>query len=156
MSIEDSMYTFIKEEIKLLTIDGITGIVPTRGSTYSACKDLYSPINTIVPAGKRILIKLNIAIAWNNPDYFIQLLSRSSLSYKNWTDVESGIIDFDYRQNISVILHNYSDKDLIINSGERIAQYTYLKIKKEETTIVEEFTSSVKSNRTGGFGSSGR
>lgn len=146
----------MREEIKLLTIDGITGILPTRGSTNAACKDLYSHIDIIVPAGKRVLVKTNVAIAWSDPDYYMQLLSRSSLAYKNWTDVKAGVIDFDYRQNIGVILHNYSDRDLVINAGDRIAQYTYIKIRREETTVVEDFTISLDSNRTGGFGSSGR
>lgn len=148
--------THMKEEVNLLTIDGITGILPTRGSTHAACKDLYSPISTVVPAGGRVLIKTNVAVAWNDPDYYMQLLPRSSLAYKNWTDVKAGVIDFDYRQNIGVILHNYSDKDLVINSGDRIAQYTYVKIRREETTVVDEFTIPLESNRTGGFGSTGK
>lgn len=146
----------IKEEIKILTIDGISGIVPTRGSTYAACKDLYSPYDVMIPAGRRVLIKTNIAISWNDPDYYLQLLPRSSLSWKNWIDVQAGVIDIDYKQNIGVILHNYSDIDFLIESGNRIAQYTYLKIKKEESVIVDEFTINVESNRNGGFGSSGR
>lgn len=147
----------MKEEIKILTVDGVRGIPPTRGSTFAACKDLYSPYSLVIPAGERVCIKTNIAIAWDDPEYYMQLLSRSGLSFKNWTDVKAGVIDYDYRENIGVILHNYFDKDLVINAGDRIAQFTYIKIKKEKSTIVEEFTIPLESNRNGGgFGSTGK
>lgn len=158
----------IKEEIKILTTEiemksqdknitiNITGIEPIRGSTHAACKDLFSPFNYIIPAGKRVLIKTNVAIAWDRPDYYMQILPRSGLAYKNSIDVCAGVIDFDYRQNIGVLLHNYSDVDYHVKTGDRIAQYTYIKIIKEETKVVDEFTIPLETNRISGFGSTGR
>lgn len=141
-----------REQVKLLSTDAF---IPTRGSIFAACKDLYSPINCIVPAHRNLLIKTDIAIAWNDPDYYMQLLSRSGLAYKNNVVVQAGVIDIDYRQNIGVLLQNNSDEDFIIRRGDRIAQYTYVKIIKEELDIVDEFTIEVNSNRNGGFGSTG-
>ncbi len=144
-----------REEIKLLTEDAI---IPKKGTTLAACKDLYSPIDCIIPAGKNKLIKTNIAIAWNDDNYYIQILSRSGLAYKNNVVVQAGVIDFDYRENIGVLLQNNSDIDYEVKRGDRIAQYTYIKIfNKEESDIVENFTIPVESNRNcNGFGSTGR
>lgn len=143
----------IKEQIKKLSHDAI---IPVRGTKFSACKDLFSPIDAVVPAGKNLLIKTNLAIAWDNPEYYMQLLSRSGLSYKNNIVVQAGVIDFDYRANIGVLLQNNSDVDFVVKRNDRIAQYAYVKIITEESEVVEEFTFYLESNRTGGFGSTGK
>lgn len=142
-----------REEVKKLDDNAI---IPTRGSTFAACKDLYSPIDTIVPAGKNLLIKTNIAIAWNNSDYYMQILSRSGLAYNNNVVVQAGVVDIDYRANIGVLLQNNSDKDFEVKRGNRIAQYTYVKIIKEDSEEVIDFTIDLQSNRSGGFGSTGK
>lgn len=145
--------TFI-EQVKLLSN---TAMVPMRATTVSACKDLFSPIDCIIPAGKNLLIKTDIAIAWNDPNYYMQLLSRSGLAYKNNIVVQAGVIDIDYRQNIGVLLQNNSDVDFEVKRGDRIAQYTYVKImNQEESELVDEFFIDIISNREGGFGSTGR
>ena len=141
------------EEIMLLTPNGI---IPTKGSTYAACKDLYSPIDTVVPAMANVLIKTDIAISWTNPKYYMQLLSRSGLAYKCNITVQAGVIDMDYRKNIGVLLQNNSNSDFKITRGDRIAQYTYLQIPSAiESSVVDEFKPLTNNNRTGGFGSTG-
>lgn len=149
-------HNLINEEIILLTIDGVTGIEPEYGTKFSACKDLFSPINTVVPAGKRVLIMTNVAIAWDNDDYYMQLLSKSGIAWKKKTDVKAGVIDIDYRKNIGVILHNYSDVDFEIKTGDPIAQYIYLKSAEIESKVVTEFTTECDSDRIGGFGSTSK
>jgi dUTP pyrophosphatase len=144
---------FIKEEIKKLSDDAI---IPKRGTIHAACKDLYSPIDCVVPAKSNKLIKTNIAIAWSNSKYYIQLLSRSGLAYKNNVVVQAGVIDIDYRDNIGVLLQNNSDVDFVVKRGDRIAQYAYVRINNEESEVVDEFTISLDSDRDGGFGSTGR
>lgn len=144
----------IKEQVKKLDPNAI---IPTRGSKFAACKDLYSPIDTIVPAGKNLLIKTNIAIAWDNPEYYMQILSRSGLCYKYNTVVQAGVCDQDFRNNVGVLLQNNSDVDFVIRRNDRIGQYTFVKIATIESEEVEEFTIELESNRNGGgFGSTGR
>ena len=129
--------------------------LPEKATTYSACWDLYSPEDYVIPAHKNFLIKTDIAVAWSDESYYMQLLSRSGMGYKNNVVVQCGVIDFDYRQNIGVLLQNNSDVDFIVKKHDRIAQYTYLKNEpKTETFMVSEF-SKIDSNRTGGYGSTG-
>ena len=44
--------------------------------------------------------------------------------YKN----EAGVIDFDYRGNIDIVIFNHLDKPYQINTGDRIAQFIIEKI----------------------------
>jgi len=101
------------------------------------------------------LIKTGLAISWDNPLYYLQILSRSGLSYKNNVVTEAGVIDFDYLKEIGVILQNNSDVEFLVENGSRIAQYTFLKIANVTTEEVEEFTDHISSDRTGGYGSTG-
>lgn len=142
----------INEEVILLNENAKC---PTKGSLYSACYDLYSPVDTVVPPNSNLLIKTGVVIAWDNPNYYMQLLSRSGLVFKNNIVVEAGVIDFDYRKEIGVILQNNKDEPFIVNKGDRIAQYTYLKIANVTSKLVSEFTIPLESNRNGGFGSTG-
>lgn len=142
---------FFQEEVKLLTPQAIA---PVRSTTYAACKDLFTPVDIDIAPGCRQLIKTGVAIAWNDPDYYMQLLPRSSIAYKSWTDVKAGVIDYDYRKEIGVILHNNHLTDhFVAKAGDRIAQYAYIKIKFDTSSVVDEFTLPLESNRVGGFGS---
>lgn len=146
----------INEEVKLLSEEATS---PTRSTANSACYDLYSAISTIVQPHTNLLIKTDIALYWDNPLYYCQLLSRSGLAYKNNITVQAGVIDRDYRKAIGVILQNNSDVPFVVNKGDRIAQYTYLKIASVTSCEVTDFTPLViaegEVERTGGFGSTG-
>ena len=87
--------------------------------------------------------------------YEIQVRPRSGLALKKGITVlnSPGTIDADYRGEIGVILINLSNDDLIINSGDRIAQ---LVVSKHEQPNLEQ-TDSLDSTLRGekGFGSTG-
>jgi dUTP pyrophosphatase len=142
----------IVQEIILLNEDAT---VPVKGTKYSACFDLFSPIECIIEPGANKLIKTGISISWNNPLYYLQILSRSGLCYKNNINTQAGVIDFDYLKEIGVILQNNSNIPFKVEKGMRIAQYTFLKIPEVLTSVVKEFTIELDSDRIGGFGSTG-
>lgn len=142
----------VNEQIKKLRDDAF---IPVRSTDYSACKDLFSPEDFIIEAKSNKLIRTGIAIAWDNPDYYMQIWSRSGLAYKLNLVVQAGVIDYDYRREIGVLLQNNSDNRILVAKGERIAQYNYLKIVRPVTEEVTEFTFPLESNRVGGFGSTG-
>lgn len=144
----------INEEVIFLSEDAT---LPTRGTEDAACKDLYSPIDCTIPPHSNMLIKTDVALAWDNRNYYVQLLSRSGLTYKYNVVVQCGTIDRDYRKNIGVLLQNNSDIPFEVKKGDRIAQYAYLKIATVKSNVVSEFTPlDSNSDRTGGFGSTGR
>ena len=78
------------------------------------------------------------------------LASKKSLAPANCV----GIVDSDYRGEVKVALHNYSDKNQIIDVGERIAQLVIQPISLCTPVEVEELDETDRG--IGGFGSSGQ
>ena len=68
-----------------------------------------------------------------------QVRPRSGLALKHGITVLNtpGTIDADYRGEIMVLLINLSDKDFVINSGERIAQMVIARHEQGELIEVE-------------------
>jgi dUTPase len=59
-----------------------------------------------------------------------------------------GVIDFDYTQQITAMLHNLTDKDIHLNKADRIAQVIII------PTI--NYFSESNNVRVGGYGSTGK
>ncbi len=84
-----------------------------------------------------------------------QIRPRSGMAYKHGISVLNtpGTIDADYRGEIGVILVNLSDKEFIVENGERICQMV---IAKHETAELEEVEVLNETDRgAGGFGHTG-
>lgn len=77
------------------------------------------------------------------------LASKKSLAPANCV----GIVDSDYRGEVKVALHNYSDKNQIIDVGERIAQLVIQPISLCTPVEVDELDETERGDN--GFGSSG-
>jgi dUTP pyrophosphatase len=84
-----------------------------------------------------------------------QVRPRSGLAWKHGITVlnSPGTIDADYRGEIKVLLINLSDKNFVIQDGERIAQLVIADYKSIAWTPTESLDESTRS--TGGFGSTG-
>ncbi|XP_076439337.1 deoxyuridine 5'-triphosphate nucleotidohydrolase-like [Babylonia areolata] len=95
---------------------------PTRGSEQAAGYDLYSAYDYTVPAGGKVIAKTDIQIALPDGCYG-RVAPRSGLAVKHFIDVGAGVIDQDYRGNVSVVLFNFAaDADFEVKKGDRIAQ----------------------------------
>lgn len=88
--------------------------------------------------------------------YEAQIRPRSGLAYKHGITVlnSPGTIDADYRGEIGVILVNLSDKEFVIEDGERICQMVIAAHEQVTLTEVEELTDTVRG--AGGFGHTGK
>ena len=96
-------------------------IIPTRGSTRAAGLDLYSAYDITVPARGNISVVTDLQI--HVPEgYYGRIAPRSGLALHHHIDVGAGVIDEDYRGNVTVILFNHSDKLFVVNRGDRVAQ----------------------------------
>ena len=129
-------------------------ILPRSATTHAAGYDLYSSHATelIVPARGRLLIPTDLSICFPYGTYG-RIAPRSGLAYKNGIDVGGGVIDFDYRGAVGILLFNHSDVNFSVNYGDRVAQLICEKI---ETIVVEEVLDLNTTERgTNGFGSTG-
>lgn len=126
--------------------------IPTRGSEYSAGLDLSSAYDYIVPAHNKQLIKTDLSFSIPLSHYG-RIAPRSGLASKNFIDVGAGVIDSDYRGNVSVLLFNHSDVDFVVNKSDRVAQLIIEKIFLPTLVEVDELDNTIRGE--GGFGSTG-
>ena len=131
--------------------------LPAYSTLFSAGMDLRANIDSpvILRPLERRLIATGLFIEL--PEGFeAQIRPRSGLAIKNGITVlnSPGTIDSDYRGEIGVILINLSEKEFIINDGERIGQMI---IGRHERIEWEEVTALNDTYRgKGGFGHTGR
>ena len=53
---------------------------------------------------------------------------RSSLAYKKFIDLGAGVVDYDYRGNVGVVIFNHFKEPFVVKKGDRIAQLVVEKI----------------------------
>ena len=126
----------------------------TRGSKWSAGLDLYCPFDVVVPADTQKKIPLGIAV--QIPDFHVGLLVPRSSMHKTPLRMANsvGVIDADYRGELSIAYENVSCSDYTIFRGDRIAQLIIVPVVMVD---VEEVNSLSETERgDGGYGSTGK
>lgn len=92
------------------------------------------------------------------PDYEAQIRPRSGLAFREGLTIPNapGTIDSDYRGEICVILMNLSNKPIMINNGDRIAQLVFAPVIRAELALAESIETISETKRgSKGFGSTG-
>lgn len=85
-------------------------VLPVRGSQGAAGYDLASAYECVIPARGKGLVKTDLSIAIPKGTY-ARVAPRSGLAWKHFIDVGAGVVDYDYRGNVGVILFNHGDAD---------------------------------------------
>lgn len=144
----------MKIEIKKLRENAV---IPTRGSLQAAGYDLYAAIDEPVTIKPHTTEKIGTGLAIAVPDgYFGAIFARSGLATKQGLRPANcvGVADSDYRGEYIVALHNDTDEEKTVGTGERIAQLVvmpYLSVEFEERDELSE-----TERGEGGFGSTGK
>lgn len=86
----------------------------------------------------------------------VQIRPRSGFAFKQGVTVlnSPGTIDADYRGEIGVLLINLSNEDVIIESGERVAQMVVAPFVQAQLKLTTELSETSRGD--GGFGSTGK
>ena len=133
-------------------------ITPTRGSACAAGYDLYACIGEegvrILP-NKSVKIGTGFAIAPEEENVFFGVFARSGLAAKQSLRPANcvGVIDSDYRGEVSVVVHNDGTEARVIHHGDRIGQLLllpFIPMEFVETDMLQE-----TERGTNGFGSTG-
>jgi dUTP pyrophosphatase len=146
-----------KNNMKVKIINKSNNELPTYETSASAGLDLRAFIPetiTLLPL-ERNLIQTGLFL--EIPEgYEAQVRPRSGLAIKNGITVLNapGTIDADYRGEIGVILVNISQDNFEINTGDRIAQLIFAKVKQAKWILTEELSETERGE--GGFGSTGK
>ena len=129
---------------------------PTYGSEFAAGADLYSAEEEItIEAGETRLVHTGIAM--EIPEGYAGLIyARSGIATKRGLAPANkvGVIDSDYRGEIMVALHNYSNNTQEIEPNERVAQLVIAPYIAAEFVEAESLDDTDRG--AGGFGSTGR
>ncbi len=143
--------------MKVKIINKSNNELPAYETSASAGLDLRAFIPesiTLLPL-ERKLIKTGLFI--EIPEgYEAQVRPRSGLALKNGITVlnSPGTIDADYRGEVGVILVNISQDTFEVNTGDRIAQLIFAKVKQAKWIVAEELSETERGE--GGFGSTGK
>lgn len=135
-------------------------IIPEYANHGDVGLDLSTIDSGVLKPGERGLFKSGWAMELTNPDYCLQVFPRSGLALKHGVTVLNtpGLIDFNYRGDIGIILINHGQEDFIVFKGMRVAQLVVsrvLKLNGQGDIIVVESLSSPNSRGELGFGSTG-
>ena len=131
--------------------------LPTYGTAEAAGADLYACLEapvTIAPGGSAFL---PTGIALEVPKGCAGLIyARSGMACKRGLAPANkvGVVDSDYRGEITVVLYNHGSQPQTVENGERIAQFIITPVLTPAYETAEDLTDTVRN--TGGFGSTGK
>ncbi len=143
-------------EQKVKIINRSKHTLPSYSTLLSAGMDIRANLEepVVLKPMQRVLVPTGLYIGL--PAGFDALIRpRSGLALKHGITVlnSPGTIDADYRGEIGIILINLSDKDFIINDGERICQMVvseYCRVEWSEVEVLDD-----TERGAGGFGHTG-
>ena len=132
--------------------------LPRYQTAGAAAMDLCACVDeavTLAP-GQRRGIPTGLAIALPSPDYVALVFGRSGMGFRHGIALSNGVgvIDSDYRGEISVGLVNLSQDSYTIQPGDRIAQLMVTPVVRPVLVQAEELDETDRG--AGGFGSTGR
>ena len=136
--------------------------LPVYGSQYAAGMDVFSAVECSIPPLSRKLVGTGISVSWNSDlrmddetNYYLRIAPRSGLAAKSSVDVGAGVVDYDYRGEVFVLLiNNHQENTFEVRQGDKIAQLILEKCLRP--TIQEVVEHSATERGVNGFGSTGR
>lgn len=131
-------------------------VAPQYGTEFSAGADLHACMDGAVVIEPHETQFIHTGLAMEIPEGCVGLIyARSGLACKKGLAPANkvGVIDSDYRGEIMVALHNHSERELVVHSGDRIAQLVITPYYYGDFDEAAELEDTVRGD--GGFGSTG-
>lgn len=125
---------------------------PVRATEKAAGVDLKAAHSVIIKARDKGTVKTDLQIQLPEECYG-RIAPRSGLAIGKHIAIAGGVIDQDFRGNVTIILFNLSEDDFKVQKGDRIAQLICEKI--YYPTLEECPSLSPTQRNTEGFGSTG-
>ena len=126
--------------------------VPSYAHEGDACFDLFAAKHMVLPAKSAAIVPTGLAFAV--PDgYALDIRGRSGMAFGLNVAAWHGTVDAGYRGEVRVLLRNYSDNNITIKAGDRIAQARLTPSPRVTFEVTEQLD--ITERGIGGFGSSG-
>ena len=141
---------------------------PTKVYGKAACFDAYAAEDKLIPVNQWREVSLGVAIA-PLPHFYIPFLgltitplgnvackihTRSGWAIKKGLRNHLGIIDNDYRNELTAVVYNHGSYSVKIRQGDKIAQLEFYRVPSAVLYWKKKLSKSMRGNR--GFGSSGK
>ncbi len=133
-----------------------TAILPHKSTSGSAGYDLCADIDSALVIHPQECVKIGTGLALEIPTgYFGGIFARSGLATKQGLRPPMcvGVVDSDYRGNVSVSLYNDSNDDQTVIPHSRIAQLIIIPCLNVEYIETDDLSETERG--AGGFGSTG-
>jgi dUTP pyrophosphatase len=151
------------DTVKVEVIKHPLALLPEYKTSGAAGMDMYANITLplwispgevkAIPTGIKTVIPKG---------YCLEVYSRSGLALKKGVFIlnSPGLIDDDYREELMILLANFSQEKFQVNKGDRIAQLRLKRVEKIEWVEItdenlQKIIKNESSDRLGGFGSTG-
>lgn len=147
-------------QIKKVVLRKVSSLakLPFKATAGSAGFDVCAALSEsmILSKGKVCKVPSGLAVSLPDPSCVAVLVSRSGLSVNRGISLANGvgIIDSDFRGEIVVALRNFSDRDYVIEPGDRVAQILFFDLLEVVFDTISDFNSDTPRG-TGGLGSTG-
>lgn len=132
--------------------------LPTRGSLLAIGLDLRACLGATdafldIPPGGRKAIPTGLAIGLP-PGHYGRVAPRSGLALHHGIQTLGGVVDADFRGEITVVLHNLASAPFRVLHADRVAQLILERASFADVQEVADLDATARG--FGGFGSSGR
>ena len=127
--------------------------IPVYGREGDAGLDLYSCEDFILEPKKRHVFKLGFALELSSETVAL-VWDRSGMAVKHGIHSLAGVIDSNYRGEVSITLYNTSDEPWQCKKGDRIAQMVIQRFEKASLKQVDKLSETERGEKA--YLSSGR
>ena len=153
-SLSDTNVTSCDKEIELKVVKTHPDAkLPHRAHDSDSGYDVYSVEEAIVPGNGSVVVPVGLTLAYITPGYWFRVEPRSGLGFKHNLQPHLGIIDNGYRGDLGIKLYNFSNVNITLIRGTRIAQlvlYPHITATIWETNKIDD-----TERGEDGFGSTG-
>lgn len=128
-------------------------ILPQRSDKGSCGYDIRIPCEVVIPPYSHSDLIFTDICSYMQEDEVLKMFVRSSIGCKKGLVLSNGtgIIDSSYYpRNIGIKLYNTTDKEVMLEKGERVCQGVF------EKYLITDDDICMNKNRVGGFGSSNK
>lgn len=128
----------------------------TPGSAGMDLRACFDEEEVVVRPGERFQVPTGLSVEPCVPDVAGFIYSRSGLGAVKGLVVAQGVgvVDADYRGEIIVWLLNTSDRPVVLERGDRVAQLVFQSVCRLEPVAVDALSETERG--AGGFGHTGR
>ena len=142
-----------------LTDESVGWGLPSYGTAGSAGLDLRACIEAplvLPPNSPAVLVSAGISVYIGHEKFVGMIYPRSGLGHKKGLVLGNtvGVIDSDYTGPLMISVWNRSTDTIVIEPGERIAQYVVLPVQQVKLNVVEDFNTTTQRGSKG-FGHTG-